>query len=61
MYIYIYIYIRSYRSYMGHMHYKPNVVNDGGQFQRICKEIYPPELESKKKTKEGSFFDLPFF
>ena len=46
---------------MGHMHYKPNVVNHGGQFQRICKEIYPPELESKKKTKEGSFFDLPFF
>ena len=45
---------------MGHMHYKPNVVNDGGQFQRICKEIYPPELESKK-TKKGHFLTFLFF
>ena len=36
-------------------------INDGGEFERSFKEIYPPELELKRENAEssaGSFLDL---
>ena len=37
------------------------VLNDGSEFERSFKKIYPPELELKKKNDiktKGSFLDL---
>ena len=36
-------------------------INGGGDLERSCKEIYPPELELKKENtdySQGSFLDL---
>ena len=36
-------------------------INDGEEFEKSCKEIYPPELELKKENvgySEGSFLNF---
>ena len=37
------------------------VIDDGGEFEKVCHEMYPPELElkrAKSSDKEASFSDL---